>query len=87
MGETDKYKYLKLNLQFLFIEKMQKKSIMTSHRLGTNKLGPYLDYIKNIYISVRKGQTTQKEKGARLETCISLREKRKEMNNEKKMYQ
>ena len=25
MGETDKYKYLKLNLQFLFIEKMQKK--------------------------------------------------------------
>ena len=25
MGETDKYKYLKLNLQFLFIEKCKKK--------------------------------------------------------------
>ena len=27
MGETDKYKYLKLNLQFLFIKKMQKKKV------------------------------------------------------------
>lgn len=87
MGETDKYKYLKLNLQFLFIKKMKKKSIMASHRLGANKLGPYLDYIKNIYISVRKGQTTQQEKGARLGTGTSLREKRKKMNNEKKVYQ
>ena len=52
MGETDKYKYFKFTISVH--RKNEKKSIMTSHRLGANKLGPYLDYIKNIYISGSK---------------------------------
>ena len=47
MGESDKHKYLKLNLQFLFIKEnaKKKKSIMTSRRLGDNMSGPYPEYV------------------------------------------
>ena len=57
MGETDKYKYFKFTISVH--RKNEKKSIMTSHRLGANKLGPYLDYIKNSYTFLRKTQITQ----------------------------
>lgn len=75
MGETDKYKYLKLNLQFLFIEKMQKKSIMTSHRLGTNKLGPYL-YKEHLYIS-KKRTDNPKGKGSKARNMHITERKKK----------